>query len=131
MQPINFYDDSDMQGRPREEVRINQLGIYVYEDGRRIAVGFNITPFRERPSIEVTATNARGEVAGSMSIIEAMTPNFNVTMHLRDDNPTDGYEIQAILYYQPEDGDAEGGRLLVDRKSATIDISRPGEHVVG
>lgn len=131
MQPINFYDDSDMQGRPREEVRLNQLGLYVYEDGRRIAVGFNITPFRERPSIEVTATNGRGEVAGSMSIIEAMTPNFNVTMHLRDDDPTDRYEIQAILYYRSEDGDAEGERLLVDRKSATVDISQPGEQVVG
>lgn len=131
MQPINFYDDSEMRGRPRAEVRLNQLGIYVYEDGRRIAVGFNITPFRERPSIEVTVTNARGEPAGSMSIIEAMTPNFNVTMHLRDRNPTDRYEIQATLYYPSPGEEPDGERVDVDQKVATIDVSRPGEHIVG
>ena len=127
MQPINFFDDPQKRGRAREDVRLQQLGLFVYEDGRRVAIGFNLTPFAERPSIEVTATNEQGQVAGSMTIIEALAPNFNLTMHLRDDKPTDKYEIEVVVYYKDE----EGQRIEVDRKRATIDAGVPGEQVVG
>lgn len=126
MQPINFYDDSEHKGQEPDDVRLKQLGLFVHEDGRRIAVGFNITPFRERPSIEVSATNERGEPAGSLTIIEAMLPNFNLTMHLRDAQPTDRYNIRAVLYYAG-DGDE---RNVVDSKETVVDITSPGEHLV-
>ena len=70
MQPINFFDDGVELPKGREDVRLKNLGLFVYEDGRRVAVGFELTPFRERPSLEVMATNARGEAAGSMTVIE-------------------------------------------------------------
>ena len=63
---IKFFDDPFEGPKPREEVRIKQLGLYMHEDGRRVAVGFDITPFLERPSIQVTFTNERGEEAGSL-----------------------------------------------------------------
>lgn len=126
MQPISFFDDPQRKGRAREDVRLNQLGLFVYEDGRRVAIGFNLTPFAERPSLEVTATNAQGDVAGSMTIIEALSPNFNLTMHLREGSDTGEYEIEVVVYYK----DDEGQRTEVDRKQATIDINRPGEQIV-
>lgn len=126
MQPISFYDDPQQEGRGPQDVRLKQLGLYVYEDGRRIAVGFDITPFRERPSIEVTATNERGEQAGSLTIIEAMSPNFSLTMHLRDSDPTVRYEIRAVLYYRQDDEE----RMEVDSKETVLDLNEAGEHVV-
>lgn len=126
MQPINFYNDSDRQGREPQDVRLNQLGLFVYEDGRRIAVGFNITPFRERPSIEVIANNERGQPAGSLTIIEALQPNFSLTMHLRDASPTEEYTIRAELYYV----DSDGERQVVDSKETTVDVTTPGEKIV-
>lgn len=126
MQPINFYDDPERRGNARKDVRLKQLGLYVYEDGRRVAIGFNLTPFAERPSIEVTATNSAGRIAGSMTVIEALSPNFNLTLHLRDHEPTGIYEIEAVVYYKNEDG----ARVEVDRKRGAIDIAAPGEQIV-
>jgi hypothetical protein len=124
MQPIDFFDDGFQPGNERADVRLKNLGVYVYEDGRRVAVGFELTPFRERPSLEVIATNARGEEAGSMMVIEALSPNFSLTLHLRDREPTTDYELEAVVYYQEEDN---GGRMVVDRKRARFNATQPGD----
>lgn len=126
MQPINFFEDPERRGNEPEDVRLKQLGVYVYDDRVRLALGFNLTPFAERPSIEVTAYNAAGDEAGSLTIIEALTPNFNLTMHLRRESDDDTYDIKAVVYYKDEDG----GRMEVDRKSGRIDISKPGELII-
>lgn len=108
---VQFYDNLDGGPRSREEVRFNRLGLYVYEDSQRVAIGFDLTPFIERPSILVQVWNADGEEAASLSVIEAMQPNFNLTLHLRDDIRKDPYDVEAILYYVGEGGD----RVVVDR----------------
>ena len=123
MRPIDFFEDPLQDGRPRSEVRLNNLGLYVHEDGRRVAVGFDITPFAEKPSIEVTVTNARGEEAGHMTIIEAFQPNFHLTLHLRDEEPTEEYEVEAVLYY----GGTDEPRMVVDSKQARFDVTQPGD----
>lgn len=117
---VNFFDESP---RPRDEVRIKNLGLHVYPDGRRVAVGFDITPFLERPSIEVKVTNANGEVAGSLNVIETLESNFSLTMHLRDKEPTDTYEVSATLYYATP----ESERVDVHTKTASFNISSSGE----
>ena len=100
---INFFDDPLETPKSREDVRIKQVGIYLHEDRRRVAVGFELTPFLERPSIEVIISNERGERASSMSIIDTMNANFSVVMHLQDKEPTDQYELTAVLYYATPD----------------------------
>ena len=123
MQPIRFFDDAEDPRRDPEEVRLRNLGLYVYEDRRRVAIGFDITPFRERPSLEVQVTNERGESAGSMTVIQAMESNFHLTLHLRDEAPTDLYEVEVVLYYPRENDE----RIEVDRKRGQVDITRPGD----
>jgi hypothetical protein len=120
---IQFFDDPESGPRAREEVRFNQLGLYVYEDGRKVAVGFDITPFRERPSIEVRVTNERGQEAGSLSIIETLDSNFSLTMHLRDNEPSRLYRIEAALYYASMERD----RMVVDKISRQFDATIPGD----
>ena len=120
---IQFYDDLDGGARSREDVRIKELGLYVYEDGRRVAIGFDLTPFLERPSILVRVTNAKGDEAASLSIIEAMEPNFNLTVHLRDSDNVDPYQVEAFIYYISKSGE----RQISDRQVKTFDSSRLGE----
>lgn len=127
MQPINFFDSGFELGKDRADVRLRNLGIFVYEEGRRVAVGFELTPFRERPSLEVTATNARGEPAGSIMVIEALSPNFSLTLHLRDREPTATYRLEAVVYYTDEESE---GRMVVDRRWATFDTTQPGDQTV-
>jgi hypothetical protein len=120
---VQFYDDLNGGPKSRKEVRLNELGLFVYEDGRRVAVGFDLTPFLERPSLLVTITNVEGEEAASLSVIEAMEPNFNLTVHLRDNASLDPYTVEAIVYYVSE----EGKREVSDRVVKAFDSSKPGE----
>jgi hypothetical protein len=120
---VQFYDDLDGGPKSREEVRLNQLGLYVYEDGRRVAVGFDLTPFLERPSLLVTITNATGDEAASLSVIEAMDPNFNLTVHLRDGANLNPYQVETIVYYLSENGE----RQVSDRVVRTFDSTKPGD----
>lgn len=119
---INFFDDPLETPKPREDVRLKQLGLFVYPDGRRIAVGFDITPFLERPSIEVRVVNANGEVAGSLNVIQTLESNFNLTMHLRDKEPTEIYEITAVLYYTP----SNEPRMIVHTLTRTFNTTITG-----
>ncbi|MDX1614599.1 MAG: hypothetical protein R3300_09835 [Candidatus Promineifilaceae bacterium] len=121
---IHFFDDPQQGRLPREEVRFNQLGLYVYEDGRRVAVGFDITPFQERPSIDVAVRNEAGDIVGTLTVIEALQPNFHLTLHLRDEGAAENYELEAQLYYLEAE---ERRRLVVDRLSRTFDATQPGD----
>lgn len=121
---IQFYDDPVGGSFSRDEVRFNQLGIFVYEDGRRIAIGFDITPFFERPSIEVSVTNNQGIESASLTVIEAVESQFNLTMHLRDPEPANPYTVTAALYYQT----AGKERTVVDKVVKTFDSTQAGKY---
>ncbi|MCP5101114.1 MAG: hypothetical protein GY943_36655 [Chloroflexi bacterium] len=120
---INFFDDPLESPKSREDVRIKQLGLYLYEDRRRVAVGFDMTPFLERPSLEVTITNANGIRAGSLHVIETLDANFSITMHLRDEEPTDTYEVQVTVYYATP----ETERVDVQQLTRTLDMNKVGD----
>jgi hypothetical protein len=120
---IRFFEDPLESPKSREDVRIRTLGLYVYEDKRRVAVGFDITPFLENPSIDIQVVNANGLPAGSMSIVNTVETNFTLTLHLRDEEPTDLYMLTAALYYASPDGE----RVDIQKKTATFDLTRPGE----
>ncbi len=121
---VQFFDDPTRGPVSREDVRFNGLGLYLYEDRQRVAVGFDITPFRERPNIEVIVRNEEGEEAASLYVIEAIQPNFNLTMHIKDHSESDQYEVEAILYYTSQEN---GQRIVVDRLKKTLDITQIGE----
>lgn len=120
---IHFYDEPDGGPKSKEEVRFNRLGLYMYPKKRQVAVGFDITPFFEKPSIEVRITNELGEQAANLSVIEAMQPNFSLIMHLRDQVPTETYQVKAILYY-PSLGSE---RQVVHQIEKSLDATQEGE----
>ncbi|MBP6469212.1 MAG: hypothetical protein KBE23_21955 [Chloroflexi bacterium] len=120
---IQFFDDPLETPKSREDVRLNDLGLYVYADGRRVAVGFNLTPFLEKPCIEVRVVNERGEPAGWLNVIETIETNFSLTMHLRDREPTQRYEVTAVVYYATP----ETERMDVHKLVKTFDATQVGE----
>jgi hypothetical protein len=122
---IKFFDDPLESPRPREEVRIRQIGLYLYPELRRMAFGVELTPFVERPSIEVIIANGEGAPAGSLHVIETLTPNFNLTLHLRDRETTNPYQLTAVLYYSWPDRE----KIEVDRRAITFEVRQPGEQL--
>lgn len=117
---IKFFDEGP---KPRKEVRIKQLGLYLYEDRRRVQVGFALTPFAERPSLQVVITNPQGQEASSLHVIETVETNFSLTLHLRDREPADIYTVTVTLYYATPETERENVHTLV----RTLDTRQPGE----
>jgi hypothetical protein len=117
---IKFFEETP---QPREEVRIKQLGLYLYPDRRRVQVGFVLTAFGERPSLQVTITNPQGQEVGSLHVIETLETNFSLTMHLRDKEPADSYTVTATLYYATPETEREDVHTI----SRVLDGTRVGE----
>ncbi len=123
---INFFDNPFEIPKAREDVRFKQIGLFVYEDMRRVAVGLELTPFREPPCIDIRITNSAGVIAGSMVLIEANSPNITLTMHLRDVEPTAEYELTAQIYY---DHPEQKARQNYHREALRFPLTQPGEQI--
>jgi hypothetical protein len=102
---LDFVTDPELAPRPRAEIRVESLALEPYPDGRRVRVDVEITPFApvDRPNLEITAHNAAGELAGSMSVIETVNRRLSLTMHLRESEPRGQYAFQVDLYYSPDE----------------------------
>ncbi len=103
-----FWLDSDEEPRSREDTRIAALIVEPYPDGRRVRLALNITPFIERPNLEIYARKIDGPLVAEMSIIETMTPRLEFTLHIRGLQDTSGdYLVRVELFYdertQPQD----------------------------
>ena len=122
---IKFFDDPLEGPRAREDVRIRQIGLFRYPEERRFMFGIELTPFVERPSIEVLVINGAGEPAGSLHVIETVTPNFSLTMHLRDAQTINPYQLTATLYYSWPDRE----KIEIERREVTFEVSEPGEQL--
>jgi hypothetical protein len=81
-----------------EETRILHLTAQPYSDGYRVRVDMEITPFQQRPSIEVFLFDADGDEVASTNIVEPLGWKIEFTMHIRGElnNP---YALSARLYY--------------------------------
>ncbi len=122
---IQFFDNPLQGPRAPEDVRIKQIGLFIYPESRRLAFGIELTRFIERPSIEVRILNGRDEPAGSLSVIDTLSPNFSLNMHLRDQEDANPYELTAIVYYATP----ETERQDVDQQTIRFDANQGGEHI--
>ncbi len=86
---------------PREDVRIVSVTATPYPDRRRIKVEVEITPFRERPNLEISLHDAQGRIAASSSVIALMQFKTAFNLHLRSpEDPAGLYIVRVLLYYE-------------------------------
>ena len=101
MNDISFFDAGDVP-QPRDKVKIEKLTATPYPDGWRVRIGLDVTPFQERPSLEITIDTADGRPMPQvqLSVIETMHHAMEFTIHLRGlANPVGQYVVRADLYY--------------------------------
>lgn len=85
---------------PPEEVRIERVRAVPYADRRRVKVEVDITPFRERPNLEIAIRNSAGDTVAAASAVAVMAFHLAFTLHLRGDSDAGpGYEAVVLLYY--------------------------------
>src|SRR5215211_18264 len=104
---------------PRGDVRITSLAIRPYADGRRMKLSFSLTPFLERPSVDLAVVNAAGQEVASLSLIEAMDTHFDFTVHLRGPEPVGPHDLRLTLFYLESD-EPGAARQVVDERSLSF-----------
>lgn len=92
-------DFSPEDGLPPAEVRINDLHVEPWPDGRRIRVHVDLTPFQKRPNLQARITGREGQEIASIAIIESMEARLVFTMHLRMPDPKGRYSLTLALNY--------------------------------
>ena len=113
-----FFQDPTEVPLPPQDVRIQELRVEPWADGRRVRVHLLLTPFQKRPSLEVVIHNSTEDPVAQVSIIETMTRKLEFIMHLREEEPAGAYTARAVLYYEP----------AVDEK--TVELEQKPEPVV-
>ena len=102
-----FFRDPNVIRLPPEEVRLLEMQVTPQQNGRQVKILLELTPFIKRPNVEVTITAASGKEVAHTSILEAMLPKMEFTMHLRTFEPGGEYTLESTVYYQrlPEPSD--------------------------
>lgn len=119
-EPLFFLPDNDNL-KPRHEVRIEGLDATPLEDGRRVRVRLEVTPFREKPSFSIAILDAANGVVAETTVIEAMGFRLELILHMRGAAPPEGdYALHAALYY-------EDPSTPQDRAQTTVHLPAPGE----
>jgi hypothetical protein len=107
-----FFPEDNLQRTSPEETRILALTAEPYEDGRRMRVNIEMSPFEKRPHLEITLTDTENTEISTASFVEPMAWKLEFTLHLRKE-PADGpLDLEARLYY-PDGPEAEPVRVRV------------------
>jgi len=115
-----FLNDPEVARLPPDQTRLLDLHAEPYPDGRRLRVAMDLTPFLERPYLELKLTDGSGAEAAVASIVEPMTWKLELTLHIRNPTSPGGkYTLLASLSY-PDLGE-------VDRRQITLDLPNPTE----
>lgn len=108
-----FFPEDNLHRNPPEETKILSLAAEPYQDGRRVRVNIEMSPFEKRPNLEFTLTDSENMEISSVSFVEAMAWKLEFTMHLRR-KPADGpLDLTARLYY-PDGPEAEPASVRID-----------------
>jgi hypothetical protein len=127
-----FFADPDEIPLPPDEVRILEIKADPYPDGKRVRLFMALTPFQKKPSGDILVMDSSDTRVVSTSFIEAVTPKFEMTLHLRTSQPGD-FTVEATLYYTKEiEEEGQDGRVMirpekqvVDRAETRFTISKP------
>ncbi|OGO34433.1 MAG: hypothetical protein A2W35_03410 [Chloroflexi bacterium RBG_16_57_11] len=127
-----FFADPSEVPLPPSEVRIRELNVDPWPDGRRLRVYLEVDPFQKRPNVDLTLVDQDGRELSGVSIIESMTRKMELVMHLRGAIPGT-CTLQALLYYAalPEPAEPGGGpgpepkieRKIIDTRQVTFELS--------
>lgn len=123
-----FFVDRGEEPAPPGEVRIRTLEMVPQPDGRRVRVRIEITPFEQKPNLELVMRDRHGELVADFNVIEAIDPKMEFTLHLRAPQTQGSYTARLRVYYsalddfiQDENAASESPAQLLAMTSQEVD----------
>lgn len=103
---LQFFETEQVP-LPPEQVRVTSARAAPYPDRRRVKVGVSLTPFLERPDVELRIADPAGETLAEAAVIECVEPEFELTLHLRQAQPTAALcQLHVTVRYPERDLEA-------------------------
>ena len=101
-----FFPEDNLRRTVPEETKILSLTAEPYEDGRRVRINIEMSPFEKRPHIEFLLTDSENKELSSTSFVEPMAWKLEFTLHLRAEPAEGPLDLTARLFY-PDGPEAE------------------------
>jgi len=99
MSNIDFFEQKDVP-QPRDQIKIESLEAKPYPDGWRVRLKIDVTPFQDRPNLEISLKNTEGRQVSQLTVIETMHRHMEFTVHIRGvTTPVGSYTLGVGLYY--------------------------------
>jgi len=98
--------------RPPQDVRLREVAVAPRPDGHRLRVSLRLTPFLERPNVDLEVRDPSGEYLASATIVETTEPDLTLTLHVRP-GLTDGSMTLVTSVSYKEHG-------MVDRRETSF-----------
>ena len=102
-----YFQDPSYIPLPPDEVRIRQLHAEPLPDLRRVRISIEVTPFQQKPNLEIKVLTESGDEAANLSIIEAIDRNMEFTVHLKGEPLPGEYVATLEIYYFEKDPSAK------------------------
>ncbi len=83
-----------------ENVRILDLHVEPWLDGKRVRVHITLTPFQQPPDLELSILNDQEQEVSHVTVVENIDDKLVLTMHLRVPEPQGDYVLKAIVSYK-------------------------------
>lgn len=125
---IFFTEPTDIPVPP-EEVRIQEFEALPRPDGKRVNIRLAVTPFLQRPNMEVNIINREGQIVANLGVVEATEAKMTFTMHLREGRPQGLYRATVRVFYSnldehsPENGEENSPGEILRQVTNTVDTS--------
>lgn len=84
---------------PPPEVRFREVEVSPYPDRRRVRVRLQLTPFLERPDIDLLVQDAQGGLLAAAAIVETNEPSLQLTLHLPATVPAGLLTLVSTIHY--------------------------------
>jgi hypothetical protein len=68
-----------------------------------VVLHFKLTAFQQKPNIEINIHNQKGEEAASLNVVEAIEPQMDFTVHLRQEETGGVYKANMHVFYSSLD----------------------------
>jgi hypothetical protein len=98
MNEIFFVDPSEPPVPPNE-VRIQSVDMIPLNDGRRVRVRVELSPFEQSPNLELEVYNQAGEKVADFSAIGVIENKMEFTLHLRNRVLCGKYSAKIKIFY--------------------------------
>ncbi len=116
-----FLTNPDVERLAPVDTRLLDLRAQPYPDGKRLQITLELTPFQQKPYLELTLTDSSGEVVATTTVVEPVSWWLDLTLHIRKHVATTGgvYKLAVMLSF-PDLGEIDHRDLTVEIPSPTV-----------